>query len=95
MSDSTNVKSPGRTTSEADVEEALMRRVMGHAGRGRIITTQFASNVHRRGVAWVQVLCRMQSRVCPWCLYRLIQSCSAAISSYPILLSLPDAGWGA
>ena len=47
MSDSTNVKSPGRTTSEADVEEALMRRVLGHAGRGRIVTTQFASNVHR------------------------------------------------
>ena len=47
MSDSTNVLSPGRTTSERDVEEALIRRVMGHAGQGRIITTQFASNLHR------------------------------------------------
>ena len=49
MSDSTNVLSPGRTTSEADVEERLMRRVMGHAGRGRVISTQFASNVLRLG----------------------------------------------
>jgi beta-CASP RNase J family ribonuclease len=47
MSDSTNVLSPGRTTSEASVEEALVRRVAGHAGKGRVITTQFASNLHR------------------------------------------------
>lgn len=47
MSDSTNVLSPGRTTSEVDVEKALIRRVMGHAGKGRVITTQFASNLHR------------------------------------------------
>lgn len=47
MSDSTNVLSPGRTTSEADVERALIRRVLGHAGKGRVITTQFASNLHR------------------------------------------------
>ena len=47
MSDSTNVLSPGRTTSESDVEAALMRRVMGHHGKGRVITTQFASNLHR------------------------------------------------
>lgn len=40
MSDSTNVLSPGRTTSERSVEEALVRRVMGHAGRGRVICTQ-------------------------------------------------------
>lgn len=49
MSDSTNVLSPGRTTSERSVEEALVRRVMGHAGKGRVITTQFASNLHRLG----------------------------------------------
>ena len=47
MSDSTNVLSPGRTTSEADVESNLVRRVLGHHGRGRVITTQFASNLHR------------------------------------------------
>lgn len=47
MSDSTNVLSPGRTTSEAVVESALMNRVMGHQGKGRVITTQFASNLHR------------------------------------------------
>ena len=47
MSDSTNVKSPGRTTSEVLVEEALIRRVGGHAGKGRVVTTQFASNLAR------------------------------------------------
>jgi beta-CASP RNase J family ribonuclease len=45
MSDSTNVLSPGRTVSESAVSEGIMRRVLGH--RGRIITTQFASNIHR------------------------------------------------
>ena len=45
MSDSTNVLSPGRTTSERDVEANLIRRVNGHPGR--IIATQFASNLHR------------------------------------------------
>ncbi|GBG73489.1 hypothetical protein CBR_g16830 [Chara braunii] len=47
MSDSTNVLSPGRTTSEKDVADALMRRVL--AAKGRVIHTQFASNVHRLG----------------------------------------------
>ncbi|KAL2634153.1 hypothetical protein R1flu_005632 [Riccia fluitans] len=47
MSDSTNVLSPGRTTSEADVAKALMQRIS--AAKGRVITTQFASNVHRLG----------------------------------------------
>lgn len=47
MSDSTNVLSPGRTTSESDVERNLVRRVMGHHGKGRVVTTQFASNLHR------------------------------------------------
>lgn len=47
MSDSTNVLAPGRTTSEADVAKALMRRIA--AAKGRVITTQFASNVHRLG----------------------------------------------
>ena len=45
MSDSTNVLSPGRTTSERMVEENLIRCVQGHSGR--IIATQFASNLHR------------------------------------------------
>lgn len=48
MSDSTNVLSPGRTTSEADVAEALMRKITAAKGR-RVILTQFASNVHRLG----------------------------------------------
>lgn len=51
MSDSTNVLAPGRTSSERVVEDALMRRVMGHQGKGRIVATQFASNVHR----WAEV----------------------------------------
>eukprot|EP00238_Polyblepharides_amylifera_P002399 CAMPEP_0196596718 /NCGR_PEP_ID=MMETSP1081-20130531/87530_1 /TAXON_ID=36882 /ORGANISM="Pyramimonas amylifera, Strain CCMP720" /LENGTH=779 /DNA_ID=CAMNT_0041921845 /DNA_START=110 /DNA_END=2449 /DNA_ORIENTATION=+ len=45
MSDSTNVLSPGRTTSEIDVEKNLLRVVQGR--EGRIIATQFASNLHR------------------------------------------------
>ena len=67
MSDSTNVKSPGRTTSEADVEEALMRRVLGHAGRGRIVTTQFASNVHRCDAPCARCCAASPSAVCPRC----------------------------
>lgn len=47
MSDSTNVLSPGRTLSEATVRDAMIARVLGHRGKGRIITTQFASNLHR------------------------------------------------
>lgn len=47
MSDSTNILSPGRTTSETDVAEALLRNIA--AAKGRVITTQFASNVHRLG----------------------------------------------
>lgn len=47
MSDSTNVLSPGRTVSETEVAKSLMRRVAEHPGR--VITTQFASNVHRLG----------------------------------------------
>ncbi|KAK7282026.1 hypothetical protein RIF29_10500 [Crotalaria pallida] len=47
MSDSTNILSPGRTTSEALVKDALMRHIS--ASKGRVITTQFASNIHRLG----------------------------------------------
>ena len=50
MSDSTNVLSPGRTSSEAGVRKAIMERVMRHQGKGRVVTTQFASNVHRRAL---------------------------------------------
>ncbi|KAK4785194.1 hypothetical protein SAY86_001883 [Trapa natans] len=45
MSDSTNVLSPGRTISEAVVEDSLIRHIS--EAKGRIITTQFASNIHR------------------------------------------------
>ncbi|KAA6421662.1 MAG: ribonuclease J-like [Trebouxia sp. A1-2] len=38
----------GETTSEASVEQRLMRRVLAHQGKGRVIATQFASNIHRQ-----------------------------------------------
>eukprot|EP01018_Ginkgo_biloba_P008450 Gb_29169 [translate_table: standard] len=47
MSDSTNILSPGRTTSENDVAEALLKNIA--SAKGRVITTQFASNIHRIG----------------------------------------------
>ncbi|XP_028765043.1 ribonuclease J isoform X2 [Neltuma alba] len=47
MSDSTNILSPGRTISESTVADALLRRIS--AAKGRVITTQFASNIHRLG----------------------------------------------
>lgn len=47
MSDSTNVLSPGRTISENVVRDALLRNIS--AATGRVITTQFASNIHRLG----------------------------------------------
>ncbi|KAK6123718.1 hypothetical protein DH2020_042532 [Rehmannia glutinosa] len=47
MSDSTNVLSPGRTLSETVVRDSLLRRIS--AAKGRVITTQFASNIHRLG----------------------------------------------
>lgn len=49
MSDSTNVLSPGRTLGEETVHRALAARVAGHQGKGRVIVTQFASNLHRCG----------------------------------------------
>ena len=48
MSDSTNVLSPGRTISESLVQRNLINRVQQHNGKGRVISTQFASNLHRR-----------------------------------------------
>ena len=51
MSDSTNVLSPGRTTSEALVETSLVNRVLGHNGKGRVITTQVCAGRRRRGWA--------------------------------------------
>ncbi|KAK2648243.1 hypothetical protein Ddye_015732 [Dipteronia dyeriana] len=47
MSDSTNILSPGRTISESVVKDALIKHVL--AAKGRVITTQFASNIHRLG----------------------------------------------
>ena len=47
MSDSTNVLSPGRTMSETVVADSLLRHIS--AATGRVITTQFASNIHRLG----------------------------------------------
>ena len=61
MSDSTNVLSPGRTKSESLVREALIRRVVGHAGKGRVVTTQFASNLHRFELSFTVVASRETS----------------------------------
>ncbi|KAI3709156.1 hypothetical protein L2E82_38915 [Cichorium intybus] len=47
MSDSTNVLSPGRTMSETVVANSLLRNISG--AKGRVITTQFSSNIHRLG----------------------------------------------
>ncbi|KAF3779639.1 Ribonuclease j [Nymphaea thermarum] len=47
MSDSTNVLSPGRSVSETVVAESLLRHVS--AAKGRVVATQFASNIHRLG----------------------------------------------
>ncbi|KAI9108917.1 hypothetical protein K1719_020222 [Acacia pycnantha] len=47
MSDSTNILSPGRTMSESSVADALLRHIS--SAKGRVITTQFASNIHRLG----------------------------------------------
>ena len=47
MSDSTNVLSPGRTPSEKIVEDSLVSKVLKNKGKGRVIVTQFASNLHR------------------------------------------------
>lgn len=47
MSDSTNVLSQGRTLSESVVQKSLIERILGHQGKGRVVTTQFASNLDR------------------------------------------------
>ncbi|KXZ55695.1 hypothetical protein GPECTOR_2g1245 [Gonium pectorale] len=47
MSDSTNVLSPGRTVSEQVVHNSIVEKVLEHNGKGRVICTQFASNLHR------------------------------------------------
>ena len=47
MSDSTNVLSPGRTASERVVEKSLIEKVGAWKGKGRVLVTQFASNLHR------------------------------------------------
>lgn len=49
MSDSTNVLAPGRTTSESLVETSLVNRVLGHQGKGRVITTQVGGQGGRVG----------------------------------------------
>lgn len=49
MSDSTNILSPGRTLNEHQVEQNLCRYVESHRDKGRVIVTQFASNLGRLG----------------------------------------------
>ena len=45
LSDSTNIQTPGRTRSESEVARSLPQWVDGWPGR--VIVTQFASNLHR------------------------------------------------
>mmetsp|Transcript_31567 Transcript_31567/g.77040 ORF Transcript_31567/g.77040 Transcript_31567/m.77040 type:complete len:620 (-) Transcript_31567:1812-3671(-) len=47
MSDSTNSLSNGRTASEILVQKSLINNIIDSDHRGRVITTQFASNVYR------------------------------------------------
>ena len=56
MSDSTNVMVPGHCSSETSTRENLVRSVQSHHGKGRVIVTQFASNLHRCGflACWAQ-----------------------------------------
>lgn len=49
MSDSTNVLSPGRTVSESIVRKSIIEKVELWNGKGRVISTMFASNLHRLG----------------------------------------------
>ena len=53
VGDSTNVLSPSRTISECAVAYALLRHISN--AKGRIITTQFASNIHQLGSVKVAV----------------------------------------
>eukprot|EP01023_Acetabularia_acetabulum_P007819 TRINITY_DN13410_c0_g1_i7.p1 TRINITY_DN13410_c0_g1~~TRINITY_DN13410_c0_g1_i7.p1 ORF type:complete len:474 (-),score=78.99 TRINITY_DN13410_c0_g1_i7:289-1710(-) len=48
MSDSTNALAPGKTVSESTVRQSIIERVLRHK-EGRIVATQFASNLHRLG----------------------------------------------
>ena len=66
MSDSTNELSPGRTTSEASVQRRIMQRVAGHTGKGRVITTQFASNIHRWPLWLLLFLSFFRAFLCPF-----------------------------
>mmetsp|Transcript_22508 Transcript_22508/g.31489 ORF Transcript_22508/g.31489 Transcript_22508/m.31489 type:complete len:385 (+) Transcript_22508:806-1960(+) len=47
MSDSTNALSEGRSVSETEVQDSLIAHITNPRIKGRIITTQFASNVYR------------------------------------------------
>lgn len=78
MSDSTNVLSPGRTLSETVVADALLRRIS--AAKGRVITTQFASNIHRLGS--VKVAADLTDRKLVCLQYALFLPCSLFCCSY-------------
>lgn len=47
MSDSTNVLIPGRSTSESIVERSLIEKIASLKNKGRVVSTMFASNLHR------------------------------------------------
>lgn len=68
MSDSTNVLSPGRTLSETVVADSLLRHIS--AAKGRVITTQFASNIHRLGS--VKAAADLTGRKLVYCLSSLL-----------------------
>lgn len=93
LSDSTNILSPGRTTSEAAVVRAIHPLVAAHPGR--VIITQFASNLHRlRGLAQVAADTGRQLVLCGASLFRYADSASRArIPVFPpgTAISLEDA----
>ena len=64
MSDSTNVLSPGRTTSETVVADSLLRHIT--SAKGRVITTQFSSNIHRLGSVKAAADLAGRKLVCHW-----------------------------
>lgn len=80
MSDSTNILSPGRTISESVVANSLLRRIS--EAKGRVITTQFASNIHRLGSVKAAADLTGRKLVCsPQLLY-----CHAVVVFFVIIL---------
>jgi len=77
LSDSTNILSPGRTRSESEVARGLPRWIDGWPGR--VIVTQFASNLHRmRALAQVAEASDRQLVFCGRSLWRYYEAAAGA-----------------